>query len=497
MKIQACNISQNLIRNFLVLSSLTLFVGGILAAFYSPFVTTIEVSFLFLSSVVFICLAVCCTKKSSVIPLKKEPLQDTSLCGKTIFNCNPPEELSLFHNRAKMFFLNKGDLKPFEERALGVMLGGMVGDALCSPLEFLDYNKKGYSRQSQGGHHSDAGEIDMDPKKGYVGFAQMENRFRLMPGQWTDDGSMMNCLGDSLILNGGLYSGTLTMRLYQDWWYRGFNNAFRKKPRPSVGLGGNISVSLRNFPDELRGKRQGYKTPKTKERFTSGNGSLMREGPISLVATSAKEATEMSKEQSYSTHEGREAAECCMVMSKIIYLFIHEDDFEKRKAILGNLEEHFTEFDLLPSTWGLIRSQKNVPNFLNSKEKENWNWKDKNFAFNPKRIAQKPDYVGSYAMDALAMALHALYTEDCFEQSIRKVGSQGGDSDSVAAIAGQLAGAYYGVSQIPRRWIDAVHLWDNGETAGRALALLNIRQSRLSCQAPPAWCSVLASRFDQ
>ena len=35
----------------------------------------------------------------------------------------------------------------------------------------------------------------------------------------------------------------------------------------------------------------------------------------------------------------------------------------------------------------------------------------------------------------------------------------GGDSDSIGAVYGQIAGAYYGFGAIPERWVKAVKTW--------------------------------------
>lgn len=37
-----------------------------------------------------------------------------------------------------------------------------------------------------------------------------------------------------------------------------------------------------------------------------------------------------------------------------------------------------------------------------------------------------------------------------------------GDADTVTAITGQMAGAIYGASSIPKEWIKIVQQWDNG-----------------------------------
>jgi ADP-ribosylglycohydrolase len=48
-------------------------------------------------------------------------------------------------------------------------------------------------------------------------------------------------------------------------------------------------------------------------------------------------------------------------------------------------------------------------------------------------------------MDALSMALHTVIFSNSFKQVVTKNADMGGDCDTVGSIAGQIAGALYGV----------------------------------------------------
>jgi ADP-ribosylglycohydrolase len=48
-------------------------------------------------------------------------------------------------------------------------------------------------------------------------------------------------------------------------------------------------------------------------------------------------------------------------------------------------------------------------------------------------------------MDALAMALHTVIFSNSFKEVVTKNADMGGDCDTVGSIAGQIAGALYGV----------------------------------------------------
>merc|ERR1719469_1216650 len=116
---------------------------------------------------------------------------------------------------------------------MGCMLGNAVGDALGGPLEFSDVR---YGVKEITGMCDEA----IWSKGGY-------NRFRLKPGQWTDDCSMGLCIADSLLCCGGFDALDLRQRFFL-WKQYGYNNAFGRDPdrstRSSVGLGGNISESM-------------------------------------------------------------------------------------------------------------------------------------------------------------------------------------------------------------------------------------------------------------
>ncbi|OJI06869.1 hypothetical protein BK004_01885 [bacterium CG10_46_32] len=60
--------------------------------------------------------------------------------------------------------------------------------------------------------------------------------------------------------------------------------------------------------------------------------------------------------------------------------------------------------------------------------------------------------VSGYCIDILRIALWSLMITDTFYDSIKKVITLGGDTDTFAAVAGALSGCYYGYNGIPETW---------------------------------------------
>eukprot|EP00438_Fugacium_kawagutii_P011398 Skav219005 [mRNA] locus=scaffold169:544629:548688:+ [translate_table: standard] len=78
--------------------------------------------------------------------------------------------------------LELASMEPNAVRAMGAMVGMAVADSVGAFLEFLPVGKKGSRFNPQ-------------TLKVEGGF----NKFKLKPGQWTDDTSMALCMADSLL----------------------------------------------------------------------------------------------------------------------------------------------------------------------------------------------------------------------------------------------------------------------------------------------------------
>lgn len=182
----------------------------------------------------------------------------------------------------------------------------------------------------------------------------------------------------------------------------------------------------------------------------------MRMGAVSVRFHDDKtKCLEVAEKQSLLTHQGEEAAECCRLMAHLIYSAIHGDG--SVKSLLTSIS-----FDTkLPS----------VQNLIQSSSDSDFNWKSKDFKYNAKRAIQQPSYVGSYCMDAVAMALHCIWTTDTFASAMLKSANMAGDADSVTAVCGQIAGAIYGLAAFPKGWLEKVHKWDKKDTLLKAYKL--------------------------
>jgi len=178
-------------------------------------------------------------------------------------------------------------------------------------------------------------------------------------------------------------------------------------------------------------------------------------------------AMEVAKQQSLLTHQGNEAAECCRLLTYIIIKILNRKE-EKLNDIIGNLEKFETPVNSVKCL-ALSKEESEDPD-------RDWNWKKKDFKYSPTRSERQPGYIGSYAMDGMAMALHIIYYTTNFEEAIIKVVNLRGDSDSVGSVVGQLAGAYYGIKNIPPEWVEAVSRWDNFEIPLRGYILQKINK---------------------
>ncbi len=280
-------------------------------------------------------------------------------------------------------------------RYRGAMLGLAAGDALGTTLEF-----------SLPG--------TFEPISDIVGGGP----FRLQPGQWTDDTSMALCLAESLITR-KQFDPIHQLATYCHWWRQGHLSSTGR----CFDIGNATSSSLRRF--------ERFPAPYcgSTERYSAGNGSLMRLAPAPLAfAKNPTLAIERAGDSSRTTHASEECIDACRYFAGLI---------------VGALQG-LSKDELLSENWSP------APNL----------WDEQPLSPQIAEIAagsfkkrQPPDIQGSgYVVLSLEAALWAFHRSDCFREGALLAVNLGDDADTTGAVYGQIAGAFYGEDDIPSEW---------------------------------------------
>jgi ADP-ribosylglycohydrolase len=86
------------------------------------------------------------------------------------------------------------------------------------------------------------------------------------------------------------------------------------------------------------------------------------------------------------------------------------------------------------------------------------------------------------ALGAVPPALASFLVSDDFEETVVTAVNGGGDTDTIGAMAGAIAGAYYGYSAIPRAWLEPLENGAKGRdyvlALAKELACIKARQER-------------------
>jgi ADP-ribosyl-[dinitrogen reductase] hydrolase len=260
--------------------------------------------------------------------------------------------------------------------------------------------------------------------------------FRLLPGVWTDDTSMALALADSLIACPSFDAADLMGR-FVDWWREGrYSPTFE-----CFDIGVTTATALRRYVTT------GNPFAGDEDENSAGNGSIMRLAPVALRALNDPEACRrLAADQSRTTHAAPQAVQSCIFFAEKL-----------RRAILGEPKDTI----LAPTVWSGHEVVRAV-------------------ACGDWRGRKRDEIISSgYVVHTLEAALWAVDETDSFEDALILAVNLADDSDTVGAVTGQLAGAIYGLSAVPDRWL-APLAWRE-EIIGRADALLNGK-----CEGPVA-----------
>ncbi|MFK5645232.1 ADP-ribosylglycohydrolase family protein [Ornithinimicrobium sp. LYQ121] len=331
---------------------------------------------------------------------------------------------------------------PRTDRAAGVLLGQACGDALGVPYEFA-------SRR-------------FDPVTGPQMVGGGLGSYA--PGEWSDDTQMAAC-----IARVSATGQDLTTPAALDAVAKGFLRWLADGP---ADIGSQTSAvlhsTLRHAGD---GRPHAVMTDAARrlhERSgrTAGNGALMRTAVVGLTRLADRDATaRAARAVAALTHHDPLAGDSCVLWSEAV-----------RRAVVDGVLDLRGGLDLLPAehqgfwTETIDRAEQDDPSTFTGN-----------------------GYTVTALQAAWASIHHTLPTSDPGPDHLRAalhtaIGI-GHDTDTVAAIAGGLLGARYGVSALPLAWTRAVHGWPG--LRARDLVHLALRTARQGPEAPQSWPSAV------
>ena len=192
-----------------------------------------------------------------------------------------------------------------EDRAIGVMLGLAVGDAIGTTLEFK-------------------------PRDTYPRLTDMTGAgpFNLEPGVWTDDTAMALALMDSLTSMGELDEYDLMERFVR-WHEEGTYSC--------TGSCFDIGITTRQALSVW--KQTGNPIAGSTDPMTAGNGSLMRLAPVAVRYWRDRDKLrDVAARQSRTTHAAPEAVDACVAFAQALADAI---EGQPRSEVLRNRVEPY------------------------------------------------------------------------------------------------------------------------------------------------------------
>ena len=298
---------------------------------------------------------------------------------------------------------------------LNGIMGVVVGDALGCPVQFESRD-----------------EVARHPVTGMRGYGT----FNLPEGSWTDDSSLTIALLESIRRVGEIDLDDI-MGNFMKWLYDGEFTPYGE----SYDIGRGTMQAINRYKKNRKAKKCGGD-----EEWNNGNGSLMRIMPACLYC---------SVMESSGMYSDRDAIDVIHSVGGLTHAHIRSNIacglyFFMAKYILfreGSLQERIQE--------GLTQGFAFYESYLADKENLHYYDRLKDLEAFKSLPADKIKSTG-YVVDALEAAVWSLITTDSFDQALLKAVNLGDDTDTVGAIAGGLAGLYYGYDSIPEDWLSAI-----------------------------------------
>jgi ADP-ribosyl-[dinitrogen reductase] hydrolase len=273
-------------------------------------------------------------------------------------------------------------------RFKGCLVGVGVGDALGAPIEGMS---KGEIRQ----------------KYGQVTRMLAGGWHVLGAGDYTDDTAMTLCIARSIVEKGTFDPQDAAMR-FLEWFDFG-----------PIGIGRTTAIALAEMKRGTSWDKAGESAHHRLGGMSAGNGSIMRCAPIGLLRFRDRDRlVRDSIDSSRITHWDPRACWGAVAVN----LCIAEILEGRESGLLLNVAPMVEE----PEVRGVIERAAGSDVF-----------------------DREPT---AYVLDTLEAASWCFANTATFEEALIAAVNLGGDTDTVGAVCGALAGAKYGLEAIPQKW---------------------------------------------
>ncbi|WP_226479807.1 ADP-ribosylglycohydrolase family protein [Natrinema amylolyticum] len=282
------------------------------------------------------------------------------------------------------------------DRARVALLGLSCGDALGRPVE-------GWPAERIAREHGTL--------ESFVG----DGTHGKPPGTVTDDTELATILARSLLACDGFDRDDFAARLV-DWYESG-----------PFGIGGTTTEALRRIADgtpplEAAEAARAAKSPGRK----ATNGSVMRCAPLAIAYADDREALErVSCESSRVTHADPRCVHGCAALNLTIAAVLEGDERPLETALAALSDDAPPE---------LVDRLEPIPENVD-----------------PDSLVPEND-----AVETLRTALYHALTASDLETAVVGAVNEGGDADTIGAVAGAVAGARFGAGALPERWLTNV-----------------------------------------
>jgi ADP-ribosyl-[dinitrogen reductase] hydrolase len=238
----------------------------------------------------------------------------------------------------------------------------------------------------------------------------------LKPGQVTDDTEMTLALGETIIQNQAVIAEKVAQS-FSDW--------MRTKP---VDIGHTVRRGIIQF-------RNNGTSQVPENEHDAGNGACMRCLPIALYYWNKplQQMIQASRVQSHVTHHSPVADAGTEAVLQMLTCALNDGSKTEMQKIADDLVKQH-----------------------------------KIYRYDQRKV-ENP---GGWIVETLQAVFQAFFQFQNFKDTLVDVVNRGGDADTTGAIAGMLAGAYYGQDAIPVAWLKVLDKGVKASCERQALTLI-------------------------